>query len=196
MSLEDIIQAVTASARTEAEHIVKAAQKAAAERVKAAVESARQDADRRLGAAKRAIEEDYARQLIQHKGAASKRLLERRNERLREIFGQAQETILGWPVADYVAVMRGFLERAAEDRGGTIRIHPEDAEAFGRLLAEFNQGRDPQTQVVLDAARPLPERGGFVFVGERYEVDQTLRTLLADLEHELAPVIAKDVFTG
>jgi len=40
----------------------------------------------------------------------------------------------------------------------------------------------------------LAERGGFVFVSEGFEVDQTLGTLLEDIQRELAPHIAAEMF--
>ena len=90
--------------------------------------------------------------------------------------------------------MGRLLERAAGDLGGSLRIHPKDSAVFTKILASFNAGREKAKQIVLDESKPLPEQGGFVFVGGTFEVDQTLDALLKDMEYELAPRIAAEVF--
>ncbi|HNR30357.1 MAG TPA: V-type ATP synthase subunit E family protein [Candidatus Hydrogenedentes bacterium] len=194
MALEQISQAVLDTARTEADHILKAAQLAAEKKAQSGREAAEAEGARRYQAAQRAIEEEYARKLIQIKGAANKESLEKKNALLRKVFDRAREDILGLPAQEYAAIMRALLERAAENRGGAVRAHPDDAPLFEQLLRDFNAGREAALHARLDTAHPLPERGGLVFVSETFEVDQTLRTLLTDVEYELAPAIATEVF--
>lgn len=194
MGLEKIQEAVATSSQKEADLVVKAAQKSAEERAKSEKEAAQRDTERRYQAATRSIEEEFARKLLQAKGAASKRLLEKRNAVLERVFNQARQQILDWSEEETVTVMGRLLERAAGDRGGRIRIHPEDRTVFGKVLARFNGGRDAANQVTVDESRPLHDRGGFVYVSGTFEVDQTVGTLLADMEHELAPRIAAEIF--
>jgi len=193
MTLDNIRQAVLDSARKEADRILEAAQKAAATKVQAGEDAARLDAERRYQAETRAIEEEYARRLIQYRGTANKRLLELRNERLREVFATALRRILDWPPDQYAAAMGDLAARATAGAGGALRVHPADREAFARIVDDLNRDRAPEERVRLDA-EPLAERGGFVFVGPDFEVDQTLGTLLADLEHEMSPAIAAELF--
>lgn len=196
MTLEHISQAVLDTARTEADHILKAAQKAAEEKVKAGRQAAEAEAERRYQAATRAIEEEFARKLIQVDGAHNKELLLRKNALLRKIFAAAQKQILALPSSEYAGIMAKLIAAAAEKHGGRLRVHPEEKALFSDLLAKFNAGRADNQRVSLDSAASLPERGGFLFVSEDFEVDQTLATLLADIEHEMAPSIAAEVFSG
>jgi hypothetical protein len=64
------------------------------------------------------------------------------------------------------------------------------------VLSDVNKARDPQTKIVLDETGLLHQPGGFVFIGEDYEVDQTLGTILKDIEVEIMPVIARELFAG
>jgi vacuolar-type H+-ATPase subunit E/Vma4 len=194
VALQKIQEAVTASARKEAEMVLKAAQRSAEERVEAEREAAKRDAERRYQAATRAIEEDFARKVLQAKGAHSKELLEKRNAVLNEVFDLAKKQILDMDTNEYATIMTGLLERAAVDCGGTLRIHPNDRAAFERVLEACNANRSGDAKVSVDESKPLPEPGGFVFVSDTFEVDQTVGTLLSDMEHELAPRIAADLF--
>jgi len=196
MTLEHISQAVLDTARTEADHILKAAQKASEEKAKAGRQAAEADAERRYQAATRAIEEEFARKLIQVAGAHNKELLLRKNALLRSIFAEARKRILALPGSEYAGIMAKLLAAAAEKHGGRLRVHPDEKALFSDLLAKFNAGRPENQRVILDSLASLPERGGFLFVSADFEVDQTLDTLLADIEHEMAPSIAAEVFGG
>ncbi len=196
MGLERISESVLAAAKTEAEHIVKAAQHAAEERVEAAREAAEREGERQYQAAVRAIEEEFARKLIQCRGVAGKELLIRKNACLRGVFDCAKAALKALPETAYMEVMGRLLERAAGADGGTLRVHAEDRARFLRFLEAFNRNRAVEAQVRLEDAAPLPERGGFLFSSGRYEVDQTLDTLLKDMERELAPQIAAELFGG
>lgn len=195
MALEKIRKSVLETAQKEADHIHRAARHAAEERLKNAREAASLEGERRYQSAVRAIDEEYARKLIQARGAANKGLLTRKNGRIQEVFQTAREMLLHLPPEEYAAVVRRLLGRAAGAEGGTLRVHPEEADLFGRVLAEFNAGRAADARVTLDAANPLPVRGGFRFVSPRYEVDQTLDTLFEEFEREMAPDIAARMFS-
>jgi len=195
MALDQINQAVLDAARTDADLILKAAQKAVDDKLSAARKAADQEAERRYQAAARALEEDLARKVIQLQGASNKEMLLRKNALLQKIFVQARDRILALPAGEYAAVMGKLLGQTVEDRGGRLRVHPEDKATFQALLSTFNQGRAEALQVRIDDAEPLAERGGFIFVSEAFQVDQTLGTLLSDIEHELAPQIAADLFS-
>lgn len=196
MGLENISRSVLEAANKEAEHILKAAKLAADETIASAKAATEQDGERKYQAAARAIDEELGRQLIQVHGAANKELLAKKNERLREVFDAAREQILGFPEKEYAGIMRGLLEKSAAEGGGALRVHPDDEPVFARLVEELNKGRGAEMKVRLDKERPLEQRGGFVFVGESYEIDQTLGTLLSDIERELAPKIAAELFAG
>ncbi|GMV91788.1 MAG: hypothetical protein AMXMBFR82_15660 [Candidatus Hydrogenedentota bacterium] len=194
MGLEKIQEAVKTSAQKEADLIVRAAQRSAEERIEAEREAAEREAERQYQAATRAIEEEFSRKLLQVKGAQGKQLLEKRNGLLKRVFDQARQQIVSMDPQEYAKIMGGLLERAVGDRGGKLRIHPKDKAAFEKVLSEFN-GKRGGKPVTLDESKPLPEQGGFIFVSDTFEVDQTVGTLLTDMEHELAPQIAADLFS-
>ena len=194
MAFEKIEEAVRTSAQKEADLVVRAAQRAAEDRVEAEHEAAKRDTERQYQAATRAIEEEFARKLLQAKGANGKELLEKRNALLVRVFDLAKKQILGLDAGETAKVMSGLLERAVGDCGGKLRIHPSDKATFESVLSAFSAGRSGEQKVTIDKSRPLPEPGGFIFVSDTFEVDQTVGTLLSDMEHELAPRIAADLF--
>ncbi len=196
MPFDNIEQAVLEAAQAEAARITAAAQMAATARTESEVEAARQAAERRYAAEARVIEEEFARRLIQHRGGLGKKLLERRNARLKEVFEAARQRILDGPPEEYASVMGSLLRRAASEAGGRVRVHPEDRGLFESLVADINRERPAEVAVQIDDDDPLPRRGGFVFVSETFEVDQTVDTLLADWEHEMGPAIAAELFPG
>jgi len=49
-------------------------------------------------------------------------------------------------------------------------------------------------KITLDRNDWLPKRGGFIFVSADFEVDQTLDTMLQDIEHDMLPAIASELF--
>lgn len=196
MALEQITQAVHEAARTEADLILKSAKKSAEETLASARKAAEQDAERRYQALTRAAEEELARKLIQLQGEANKELLKRKNALLRKVFAQARERILALPVAEYTSIVRKLLENTVTGRGGKVRIHDSEKDLFERLVSEFNQDRPEDRQVSIDGEHFLAERGGFIFVSDMFQVDQTLGTLLENIEYELAPQISAELFSG
>lgn len=196
MALETIQDSVIASASAEAGRIVKSAEQHAAERVAREVELLRRAEEQRYQLGARAIEDAASRKIARAKGEAAKRLLEQRNALLDSIFAEAKKQILAMPPDRYATEMRRRLETAAGGAGGTIRIHPDDRYAFESALASFNADRPADARVSLDTSAPLTERGGFVFVTDEYEVDQTLDSTLAGLRYELGPQFAAELFPG
>lgn len=188
MPLDKINDAVVSAARKEADRLVKAAERAAAEHVEEARRKAAQDAENRYQAELRRIEEEYQRKLTQVTGAGSKELLAAKNERVRQVFDDARRQILAMPEEEYMAIMKRLLQQATQGHSGRVRVHAEEAGRFRKALEQFKD-------VSLDESTPLPERGGFIFMSEKFQVDQTLGTLLTDLEHELAPGVASTLFS-
>lgn len=196
MSLDKIKSAVIASAQKEAEHIVKAAEQAARDRVAREVDAVRCEEEQRYQARARAMEESASRAVTQAKGEAAKQVLTRRNAVLDAVFAEAKQQILALSPDKYATQLRKRLEAAAGNIGGAVRVHAEDRIAMSSVLAAFNTGRAENAHVVLDTNGTLPVRGGFLFIAPSYEVDQTLDTLVQELQHELAPKLASEIFAG
>jgi vacuolar-type H+-ATPase subunit E/Vma4 len=195
MGLEKIRQAVLAEARTEATRVIESAKKNRAQFLKLQKEAAEQEFDRLCKLRMQAVEGEYNRKLIQLKGAAGKQILDKRNVLLKSLFEKAKKEILDWSSEKYARVMKRLIEKAGGNLEGKVRVHPEDKDLFQKVLSEMNEGRG-DAKITLDQGGMLPERGGFIFVSAHFEVDQTLDTMLKDIEHDMLPVIAAGLFTG
>lgn len=194
MGFDKIREVVLAEAKAEADHILEGAKRAAEEQLGAARARIDAEAERSFQARVRAIDDELNRTLIQFKGSAGKQVLARQGEILRAVFDAARGEILSWPAREYAEFMERLLRKSAGNMGGMLRIHPDDAAVFERVLSSFNRDRNRHELVVVDDTDPLPERGGFVLVTKEFEIDRTLATLLLDLEHEMLPDIAGDLF--
>jgi vacuolar-type H+-ATPase subunit E/Vma4 len=195
MGLEKIRQSVLVEARAEAARIIDGAKGNNATVLKSQKEVTEQEFDRLWRLRMQAIEEEYNRKLIQLKGTASKQILDKRNILLKSLFERAKHEILAWPPEQYAKVMGRLIENAAGKLEGKIRVHPDEMGLFEKVLSELNESRGG-AKVTLDQTGPLPERGGFIFVSASFEVDQTLDTMLKDIEHDLLPDIASELFPG
>jgi len=195
MGLEKIRQSVLAEARVEAVRIIDDAKRKNAVFLKSQKEVTEQEFDRLCGLRLQAIEEEYNRKLIQLKGIANKQILDKRNNLLKSLFERAKHEILAWPLEQYAQVMGRLIENAAGKLEGRIRVHPVEKGLFEKVLSELNKGPG-DAKITLDQTAPLRERGGFIFVSTSFEVDQTLDTMLKDIEHDMLPAIASELFPG
>ena len=195
MGLEKIRQSVLAEARAEAARLIDDAKKKNAIFLKSQKEVSEQEFDRLCRLMMQAIEEEYNRKLIQLKGTASKQILDKRNIFLKSLFQKAKHEILAWPPEQYAKVMGRLIENAAGKLEGKIQVHPDEKDLFEKILSELNKSRG-DAKIAIDPAAPLRERGGFIFVSASFEVDQTLDTMLQDIEHDMLPAIASELFPG
>jgi vacuolar-type H+-ATPase subunit E/Vma4 len=195
MGLEKIRQTVLTDAQNKGAHIVNTARMQNAALLSSEKDKVSSEFERIYRAKEAAIEDEYNRLLIAFKGNAGKQILEHRNAILRGLFEKARREILAWPEDRYAGVMRGRIEKTAGNAGGRLRTHPDEKDIFVRIIAEINKGKD-KPQITIDEADALQERGGFIFIGPDFEIDQTLSTILAQIEHELLPGIAAELFPG
>lgn len=192
MSLEKIKEAVLKASKTEAEHINSAAEKQAKERLELKKENLRREFEYQFQARSRLIEEEYSRRLAHFQGTSAKEFLEAKNATLRAIFDRARRKVLSWSPDEYGRVMKGFLEKISAGRRGRISIHRDDTEIFRGLLESVNGGRDEASRIAIDEIT-LPDRGGFIFISDDFEVDATLGTILGDIEQSLLPQMSQDL---
>ena len=195
MGLEKIRHAVLSEAKVEATHIIDSAKKEKADFLKSQKEVTDQEFERLWKFRIQGIEDEYSRKLIQLKGVAGKQILDKRNILLKCLFERAKHEILAWPLEQYGKVMGRLVEKASSGYEGKIRVHPEEKDLFEKVLSRMNEVRR-DAKITLDQAAPLPERGGFIFVTASFEVDQTLDTMLKDIEHDMLPDIASELFPG
>lgn len=195
MGIEHIREAVLSDAMKDAKSIVETAKK----NVELLLDKKKREIDKefeRLYKAKTsAIVEEFNRRLIQFRGTAGKQVLEKRNRLIDAIFEKAKERILGLEEEKYGSLMTSILEKISQNSGGRIRVHRDDIEVFRKALSKINKARGADTKIVLDESSMLPERGGFIFVTDDYEVDQTLDLILMDIRKDILPFMAKGLFS-
>lgn len=195
MGLDKIHQAVLSEATTEAARIVESARKKSAVFLNDQKTQTSRDMERLYNSRVQSIKDEFDRKLIQYKGMAGKQILEKRNAVLRSVFEETRETILKWPEGEYGDYMGRLIEKVAGNSGGRLRVHKDETGIFTKILSNINEKRNTETRIILDESNPLNERGGFIFLGINYEVDQTLGTILKDIEQEMLPVIAQKLFS-
>jgi len=195
MGLEKIRHAVLSEARAEATHIIESAKKKNADFLKSQKAAAEQEFERVWKLRKQTIEDEYSRKLIQAQGAASKQVLDKRNVLLNSLFERAAQEILAWDRDRYSKIMRRFIEKVSGSYGGRIRVHPKEKDLFEKVLSQVKEVRE-DAKITLDRSDWLPKPGGFIFVSTDFEVDRTLDTMLNEIEHDLLPAIAADLFSG
>jgi vacuolar-type H+-ATPase subunit E/Vma4 len=195
MSLENIRRAVLAEAEVEANHIKENARKKVSVAVDAQKEQIKRDYERYYDISTQAIEDEYRRKLMQYKGVSGKQILQKRNQILHIVFEKARDMILNYSDEEYGDFVTSLTNKVAGPGGGRLYIHPHEKDIFSKILLDINEKRDSEKKIVLDEAYPLNNRGGFVFAGANFEIDQTLGTMLKDIEQEMLPVIAKELFS-
>jgi vacuolar-type H+-ATPase subunit E/Vma4 len=193
MGLDHIRRAILDAANAESRRILEAAKKTARGSAESEKRVIAQEIDRTCRGKMQAIEEEYNRKIIQSKGVAGKKVLNRRNTVLRSLFEKAREEILTRPSERYERVMKEMVDKAAAGHEGRLRVHPEEEHIFRKLLSELNQTRG-HGPIILDSGSPLPRRGGFIFESSRFEIDRTLDTILLEVEHDLLPSVAAELF--
>lgn len=196
MGIDKIREAVLSDAEKEAKNIIETAKKNARILVEKKKREIDEEMDRLYKAQTSAISEEFNRKLIQYRGMASKQILEKRNILIDAIFEKAKERVLGLSVDRYRSLMSSIMERIAGDSGGMVRVHRDDMDIFREILSSINKNRVEGNKIVLDESNTLSERGGFVFVADDYEVDQTLDILLKDIKKEMLPSMAKELFSN
>jgi vacuolar-type H+-ATPase subunit E/Vma4 len=195
MGLEKIRHAVLSEAKAEATHIIQSARKKNADFLKSQNEAAEQEFGRLREFKRHAIEDEYSRKLIQIQGAAGKQVLDKRNLVLKSLFERAAREILAWDRDRYAEIMGRLIEEASGGYEGKIRVHPEEKHVFEDFLSRRKEVRG-DAKITVDQNDWLPKPGGFIFVSADFEVDQTLDTMLKEIEHDLLPAIAADLFPG
>ncbi len=194
MALEEISKAVLESVQHEAELIIKSAKNEAEEKKKSAQRSAEEKAERLYQLAVRNIDEEMARKLVQVQGQINKEILSEKNKILSQVFQKAKNEILHLSAQEYQQLMEKWMNQAIPaDIQGSLCIHKDDLQLFKDLVAKWNNSHE--TKISIDEEKYLPSKGGFLFVGKGFQIDRTLDTILSDLERELIPIIAKNLFT-
>ncbi|HOJ70826.1 MAG TPA: V-type ATP synthase subunit E family protein [Syntrophorhabdaceae bacterium] len=195
MGIEKISEAVLSEAEKEAKNIVETAKKNARLLVEKRKREIDEEIERLYKARTSSISEDFNRKLIQYRGMAGKQILEKRNKLVDAIFEKAKDRVLNLPADRYKSLMASILEKIAGDSTGRVCVHRDDMAIFREIVSQINEKRTEGNKISLDESSTLTERGGFVFVADNYEVDQTLDMLFKDIKKDMLPSMAKELFS-
>ncbi|MBO1224164.1 MAG: V-type ATP synthase subunit E [Candidatus Scalindua sediminis] len=187
MSLKRIKNSILTDAKKEAERIVEDAKERLQEKVrdeKSKIEEGLKEKYTRLG---KKLEEDKKRELIEQRTNYRMGLLGIKNNIIEEIFKKAEEKFIS--DEQYWRSMEKWLKDIND--AGQILVNTRDSKRFNSEFINKNSKKD---NLVLDK-KNIDIKGGFILRTARFEIDHTLDTILSNLRIELAPLIARELFS-
>ena len=196
MSLDKIRDAVINKAQKEKEEIIARAKAVSELDVLAARKAIMEGIERRLGGIEAEFREEIKRQTASLNREHRLRLLEMKNRIIDDIFIRAIDKVINLPDDKYLAWMERRFLKIDRKLPGKLCVNARDLKRIDHLFMDrINSGRQEGSRIDLNQD-PIDIKGGFVFRTNKFEIDQTLDTIMVDLERELAPMIAKELFYG
>ncbi len=196
MSLEKIRDTVINKAQKEKEEIIARARQEHEQRIKAAKEAIKEGIERRLRGIEAELREETKRQIASLNREHRLRLLEMKNRIIGDIFIRAVDKVINLPDDKYLAMMERRLLKVDSNLPGKLCVNARDIKRIDHLfMGRINSRRKGDSRIDLNQA-PINIKGGFIFRTNKFEIDQTLDTIMVDLEREFAPMIAKELFYG
>ncbi len=196
MSLEKIRESVIGKAQKEKEEIIARAKEGCEQKVRTAREVIKEVVERRLRGIEAEFREEIKRQIASLNREHRLRLLEMKNRIIDDIFIRAVDKVINLPDDKYLAMMERRLLKVDSNLPGKLFVNARDIKRMDQLFIDrINSRRQGDSRIDLNQD-PIDIKGGFVFKTNKFEIDQTLDTIMVDLEKELAPMIAKELFYG
>lgn len=196
MSLDKIRDAVFNKAQKEKEEIIARAREENEQKIKTTKEAIKEGIERRLKGIEAEFREEIKRQIASLNREHKLRLLEMKNRIIDDIFIRAVNKVINLPDDKYLAMMERRLLKVDSNLPGNLFVNARDIKRIDPLFMDrINSRRQGGSRIDLDQD-PIDIKGGFVFKTNKFEIDQTLDTIMVDLERELAPMIAKELFYG
>ena len=196
MTVENIKNAIIGDAEKEADRIRQAGSKKADEKFRRAQQRLQRDFERRMAEAEQHEQDKKNRSIIALRSALGMELLSAKNAAIDQVFDEAVAKLVGLPSGGYKVLLLKWLGKAALDDPAELVLNASDREALGRELADLaNKGRDAAAAITL-AEESAEISGGFVLRTERYEIDRSLDSIIANLKEDMAPEIASELFAG
>ena len=195
MTVENIKNAIIADAEKEAERIREAGRKKCDERFRQAEQALQRNFEQRVAEAEQHRQDAKNRVIIALRSSLSMKLLDAKNAVIDQTFDAAVKKVVDLPDNGYKDLLLKWLS-AAEQEPAVLILNARDRQAIGRELVEsVNQGRSEDTAVTL-AEEAGEMSGGFVLRAAKYEIDNSLDSIVAKLKEEMAPDIAAEIFGG
>ncbi len=196
MSLEKIREAVIGKSQKEKEEIIARAKEGCEQKVRTAREVIKEGVERRLKGIEAEFREEIKRQIASLNREHRLRLLEMKNRIIDDIFIRAVDKVINLPDDKYLAMMERRLLKVDSSLPGNLFVNARDLKRIDPLFMDRINGRHQGGSRIDLNQDPIDIKGGFVFKTNKFEIDQTLDTIMVDLERELAPMIAKELFYG
>lgn len=188
MSLQDIEKKVLASAEGEAREIIEKAEAEAKAELDRKSASLRDEQQRKIGVGKAEADSAAERDLTTRRAEHGMKVLQRKNEVLDAIFGQARQRILSSQGFDYGRWLATQVRRAVGAGAGVLHCNARDRVTVEAVVRETGTTR------VTVSPENGPMLGGVLLVGESVDLDLTLDSALADLRGELTIALAERLF--
>ncbi len=194
MSLERIKHSILEKARKEAEAILQEAEENVRRKTESARAALKKDFEQRLKTREAEFEEEKIRQITLKGAGYRMQLLAVKNQILDRIFAQAIDDIIASPDERYLSLLEKWIRNIDPDHPGELFVNERDLKRIGPGgMDRINRPRKTEARIAL-SPDPVEITGGFVLKTEKFDVDCTLDTLIADLRGELTPNIAKELF--
>ncbi len=193
MSLERIKAHILEQAKSEAEQLLKAAKEGLELRLSRARTSFREEMERRLNALDKELKEENTRALSALRVKNQLKLLELKNQLIEDIFQRVLNHLLSLPAEDYLALLEGWINRLELKEKSYLRLSPEDAKRIGQeLVRRINSSK--KGEILSLDPEPAPIKGGFILKTKKFEIDNSVETVLKQLKETSIPELAKELF--
>ncbi len=193
MTVQRIREAILSEAREEAGRILSEARARHDRRLQAACSSLDSELEQRLERAQQEAQQESQRQIMRARGRHNLALLQRRNTILDELFRQAAERLVGLTDEQYCAVVEGWMRQVPAHQPGDVLCTEPDGERLAPLIEKLDASRAADAQLRLVPAE-RPTLGGVIFRTDKFEIDLSVDTRIAQLRQELAPQVAGIIF--
>jgi vacuolar-type H+-ATPase subunit E/Vma4 len=196
MSTDHIRKAILAEAQAEAKRVETEARRRHDERLAAARQALDAEFSMRREEARQKVEQAGHREVSQRRAQHNLDLLQRRNAILDDLFRRAGERLLELPDDEYRAVVESWVAELPADVAGEVLCNARDEKRLAPLVEKLNGRRPAAARLKLAPHAGEPLLGGVICRTEKFQIDMSLDARLRRLREELAPEVAKIVFTG
>ena len=195
--IEKIVEHIRAQSVAECEEIAKGADEECA-RVRAKYAQAEQDEYWKLVAfGKRELDLRIERLGSLAALEAKKQVLTMQKEMMAAAFELAAKKLLNLPEWEYIALFARLAYLSSLTGTEEVIFPPSDLPNVGEAVirdANAALAADGKTARLTLSAKTTDIRGGFLMSGGDIEVDCSIDALLARYEHEIAPLVAAELF--
>ena len=140
------------------------------------------------------INSELKKRIDQEKLKESRAILKRKNELLEGVFSEVIEKIASLPKAQYKKFLIDMIVKDAPKGKSVLFLNKKDMGLFPeKVISEVNKSLGKGREIVL-GTHPVDIKGGFILKGEEVEIDDSLETIVKDVEEKEEIRISKELF--